>query len=135
MNPYFNPAPPPGKRFHERLELTDHWLDMRGRSFPLVEMPTDYLWNVLLYLWDHRSEILTLERARRGPVKLPAPAGAAAWIAKRPIWVAIVTELIRRREIGTARQVGTRLTALSTAYRTELASLRASREYQERVQN
>jgi hypothetical protein len=120
MNPYRDPAPPPGPGFGPRLALTDHWIDMYEHSHPLTRMSVDYLWNVLLYLHDHQEELAALGLI--GPGMGANPTGSARTLAvtATPIWAALVAELLRRGQIRGPDIVTARLLNRAAAFRRDL---------------
>ena len=94
------PAPmaEPDAFLHLRLRVTDAWLAESGEWLAIAEAPSVVLWSILGYLRWHAPLLMAHD---------PDGAGFGdpdAYLASRPLCVAIDSELARRGEIpvGTA---------------------------------
>jgi hypothetical protein len=88
------PAPmtEPDAFLHLRLRVTDAWLAESGEWLLIEDAPSVVLWSILGYLRWHGPTILASD-----PVGEPAN-GVDAYLASRPLCVAIDGELARRGE-------------------------------------
>jgi len=91
--PHAPTLPPPDAFLHLRLRVTDAWLGVTGEWRALADMTSAELWSVLGYLRWHGPSLAAHDHEG---IELR---DVDAYLASRPLWIALDGELAARGEI------------------------------------
>lgn len=107
-------ALPPDRGMVERLGRNDIWRTADGRDLAITAMDTEHLFNVLGYILRNGRALWADGHPR---AKAPADGPIVDWLAARPLWLAIVAELIKRGELTARADIFSVLRVRASAYR------------------